>query len=74
MIIVTGAGGFIGSNIVAELAEIGDGPVVVCDHWGTGEKWRNVAKHFVADFVRPDQLLSYLRQVGSEVRGVVHTA
>ena len=72
MIIVTGAAGFIGSNMVAELAEVGDHPVVVCDHWGIGEKWRNVAKHLVADFVQPDQLLPYLRQVGSDVRAVVH--
>lgn len=32
MIIITGAGGFIGSNMVADLAMEGRGPIVVSDY------------------------------------------
>jgi len=72
MIIITGAGGFIGSNMVAALSEDGTSPIVVCDYWGEGDKWKNVAKHFVADFIRPDQLLTYIRISSSNIHAVVH--
>ena len=44
MIVVTGGAGFIGSNIIADLEAAGKGKVAVVDWFGTGEKWRNVAK------------------------------
>lgn len=72
MIIVTGAGGFIGSNMVADLVAAGKGPVAVCDYWGTGDKWRNVAKHYVSDFINPEDLLSFAKQQGDKVKGIVH--
>lgn len=72
MIIITGAGGFIGSNMVAALAEDDISPIVVCDYWGEGDKWKNVAKHFVADFIRPDQLLTFIRKSSSDIHAVVH--
>ena len=55
MILVTGGAGFIGSNLVAEIAARGLGPVVVCDRFGTGEKWRNLAGAAVADLVAPER-------------------
>jgi ADP-L-glycero-D-manno-heptose 6-epimerase len=72
MIIITGAAGFIGSNMLAELAEAGTSSVVACDYWGSEEKWRNVAKHYVEEFVTPDRLLGFIRDAGSTIRGVVH--
>lgn len=72
MIVVTGAGGFIGSNIVADLAAVGKGPIAVCDFWGTDDRWRNIAKHYVADFVAPDDLITYLRNMGDAVEAVIH--
>ena len=71
MIIVTGAAGFIGSNMIAELASTGDQLIVACDYWGSGKKWMNVSKHFIADFVHPDQLLQYIRQE-KRIRAVLH--
>ena len=55
MIVVTGGAGFIGSNLVAALAERGT-PPMECDVLGSGEKWRNLAKHEIADIVAPDDL------------------
>jgi len=72
MIIITGAAGFIGSNMVAELNEAGDYDLIACDYWGHGDKWRNIAKHFVADFVPPSQLLSFIRQSAARIRAIIH--
>jgi len=72
MIIITGAGGFIGSNMVAEATQAGLGPIVACDYWGNNDKWRNVAKHFITEFVSPDHLLPFIRLAGSSVNAVVH--
>jgi len=71
MILVTGGAGFIGSNIVASLAADGT-PVVVCDHFGSGDKWRNVAKHDLADLVAPVDLAGWLAGNGDGVTAVVH--
>jgi ADP-L-glycero-D-manno-heptose 6-epimerase len=71
MILVTGGAGFIGSNIVAALAGRGE-RVVVCDNFGSGDKWRNIAKHEVADLVRPDQVVDWFEQYHDRIRAVVH--
>jgi len=71
MIFVTGGAGFIGSNVVAALAARGE-RVVVCDSFGAGDKWRNIAKHEVAELVAPTQCLEWLSRRHDRVRGVVH--
>jgi ADP-L-glycero-D-manno-heptose 6-epimerase len=71
MILVTGGAGFIGSNIVAALAERGE-RVVVCDAFGTGDKWRNIAKHEVEDVIAPGRCLDWLEARHERVRAVVH--
>ena len=46
MIVVTGGGGFIGSNLVAALTERQNtADIVVADRFGQDDKWRNLAKH-----------------------------
>ncbi len=75
MIIVTGGAGFIGSNLVAGLDALPDEdkpPIVVSDWLGDGDKWRNLAKHEISDFVNPDKLLSFLEARGSEVDTIFH--
>ncbi|WP_367353798.1 ADP-glyceromanno-heptose 6-epimerase [Agrobacterium pusense] len=72
MYIVTGAAGFIGSNIVADLEEAGLGPIVVVDWFGTGDKWRNLAKRNIAGYVSPDGLDGYLGRLKAEVKAVIH--
>ena len=71
-ILVTGGAGFIGSNVVAELAARGD-EVIVCDRFRTASsgKWRNLAKHAIADLVPPESLFSYLEE-RPEIEAVVH--
>ncbi len=72
MIVVTGAAGFIGSNILARL-EAATGPVVVaCDRLGSDERWRNIAKRRLYDIVTPEQLPGFLDRVASRVEAILH--
>ena len=71
MIVITGAAGFIGSNIVAELNGQGCHDIVVCDFFEHGAKWRNLAKAGFVDWVPPAALIDWLRtQVGIDT--VIH--
>lgn len=72
MIIVTGGAGFIGSNIVAALANSGRREIVICDWLGSGDKWRNIANHEVHDMVRPEALLDYLDTHRLRIESVIH--
>ncbi|WP_417247852.1 ADP-glyceromanno-heptose 6-epimerase [Celeribacter sp.] len=71
MIVVTGAAGFIGSNIVADLEDAGHGPIAVSDWFGTGDKWRNLAKRDIAAFVPPEELMSWL-EGRDDISAVIH--
>lgn len=71
MIVVTGGAGFIGSNVVAALAERGE-EVVVVDRLGRESKWRNLAHHDVAALVDPAEFFPWLSTRGAEVEGMVH--
>lgn len=72
MILVTGGAGFIGSNLVAALHERGLGPVVVCDRYRDGRKWRNVAKHPIADTIAPEDVIDWLDGDGQETEAIFH--
>jgi ADP-L-glycero-D-manno-heptose 6-epimerase len=72
MIVVTGGAGFIGSNIVAALADEGAHRIIVCDRFGDDDKWRNLAKHEVADIVAPEALADYLKDFAGAIEAVIH--
>jgi ADP-L-glycero-D-manno-heptose 6-epimerase len=72
MIVVTGGAGFIGSNLVAALAESGRDRVVVIDRLGGGDKWRNLQKHEIAGIVQPDRLFEFLTEAGEKIDALVH--
>lgn len=72
MYVVTGGAGFIGSVLVAALAEAGLGPIVIADRFGKGDQWKNLVKHPVSDVVLPDNLLDYLQDNRSTLSGVFH--
>jgi len=60
-IVVTGAAGFIGSNIVSALNERGDYDVLAVDDLTQGEKCANLADCDVADYLDKDE---FLRELG----------
>ncbi len=76
IVFVTGGAGFIGSNIVAKLAEDRDLDVVVCDRLHEAElgKWRNIAKSAIGDFVAPDDMFDWLEKRWRDFELVVHMA
>jgi ADP-L-glycero-D-manno-heptose 6-epimerase len=73
LIVVTGGAGFIGSNIVLDLAAAG-ARVVVCDLFRLGQKWRNIAAASLHDVLRPEALFGWLERHRDDVGAVIHMA
>lgn len=59
MILVTGAAGFIGSVIVHELNNKGITDLLLCDHFGTDERWKNLRKLKYDSFVQVEDLFHH---------------
>ncbi|MDX1736774.1 MAG: ADP-glyceromanno-heptose 6-epimerase, partial [Alphaproteobacteria bacterium] len=72
MIIVTGGAGFIGSYLVGELSRKHIGPIIICDRLRDGDKWKNIAKHNIADIIDPDSLGDWLDTNGQNVDCIFH--
>lgn len=70
MLLVTGAAGFIGSNVVAGLNEAGRTDIAVNDFLGSDGKWRNLGKRQIADFVPPKDLFAWLDH--RKLEAVIH--
>lgn len=72
MYLVTGATGFIGSNLLYAMQQRGYNNIVAVDDFGTGSKWRNVAKRGALRFVLPGQLDTFLASHAFELKGIFH--
>jgi ADP-L-glycero-D-manno-heptose 6-epimerase len=72
MLIVTGGGGFIGSVLVWALNQSGHADVIIVDHFGRDDKWRNIAKRDFFEIVPLDRMPDWLERYGSEVDTVFH--
>lgn len=57
MIIVTGGAGFIGSALIAALNRRRITDILVVDHLGTDQKWKNLRNLCFADYVEKDDFL-----------------
>ncbi len=71
-ILVTGGGGFIGSNIAGDLAAHTDYRVVVADEFGSTEKWRNLAKHPIFEIISPAEIFYWLESQKDDLEAIVH--
>lgn len=60
-LVVTGAAGFVGSNLVAELNRRGYDHLLLVDNLGTDGKWRNLVGLRFEDIIDPDSFLNYLQ-------------
>jgi ADP-L-glycero-D-manno-heptose 6-epimerase len=72
MILVTGAAGFIGSNIAAALNEAGHSDLILCDRLRCGDKWKNIRGRDFDDLVRPEDLADWLARNGQRLSAVIH--
>ncbi|MCK4494435.1 MAG: ADP-glyceromanno-heptose 6-epimerase [Methylococcales bacterium] len=61
MIIVTGGAGFIGSNLVLGLNELGYDDILVIDNLKNGLKYKNLAECRIADYLDKDDFLKKLQ-------------
>ncbi|MGC1301259.1 MAG: ADP-glyceromanno-heptose 6-epimerase [Caulobacteraceae bacterium] len=69
--LVTGAAGFIGSNLARMLAEEGS-DVVACDWFGHGAQWTYLADVRLHDVIRPEHLSDWLAGDGRDVETIIH--
>ena len=74
MIVVTGAAGFIGSNLIKALNQRGEEDIVAVDNLKHGDKFRNLVDCTIADYLDKEEFLRKL-SLGSfdgEVSAVLH--
>lgn len=72
MIVVTGAAGFIGSALLAELEKRGYGGLVAVDDFSDPEQMKNLEGKKIAAHVHRDDFFTWLDQHGPEVQFVHH--
>ena len=60
MIVLTGGAGFIGSCLLRKLNDENIKDILVVDHLGTSEKWRNLIGKKFTDFIHKDRFLESL--------------
>ena len=65
MIVVTGAAGFIGANIVKGLNARGETDIIAVDNLTRADKFRNLADCEIADYWHKDDFLDALEQATS---------
>lgn len=72
LVIVTGATGFIGSNVLNALESCGYCHIVCCDNFGCGHKWKNVAKRSLVHYIQPEQIHDFLNDHVAQIAAIIH--
>src|SRR3954454_9804639 len=73
-VIVTGPGGFIGSNLVKALNARGENAIIAVDNLTRADKFRNLADCDIADYIDKDEFLSRIvdGDFDDDVTAVLH--
>ncbi|MBN1575811.1 MAG: ADP-glyceromanno-heptose 6-epimerase [Chitinispirillaceae bacterium] len=74
MIIVTGGAGFIGSAVVHALNERGRDDIIIVDHLGSSEKWKNCVALRYDDYLDKKEFINELEEgrFGEEIEVLFH--
>lgn len=73
MILVTGASGFIGSVIVKHLNDLGLEDLILCDHFESGDKWKNLRDLKYSSFVQVEDLFGHeIWNKPNTLKGIYH--
>jgi ADP-L-glycero-D-manno-heptose 6-epimerase len=74
VIVVTGGAGFIGSALVWRLNQKGINDILIVDHLGKSEKWRNLTELNYTEYLDKDDFITKLETgfFGSEITAVLH--
>ena len=74
MLVITGGAGFIGSVLLWQLNMAGRDDIVVVDHLGTSEKWRNLVKRRYADYLPRERFRELILRdaLPFSISGIVH--
>ncbi len=71
--LVTGGAGFIGSNIVAGIAErFPDAYIAVADFLGNDDKWRNISGVYPDEVISPNEMFYWMEQHRGDLDAVIH--
>lgn len=60
MVVVTGGAGFIGSNVVYRLNQMGEDKIVIVDELLSGEKWKNLNGLKYAEYIQKDDFINMI--------------
>lgn len=71
-ILITGGGGFIGSHLVSQLLLRRTHNIIVCDTFGSDDKWRNLGRHPVHEIITPDAMMGWLDSHRQTLEVVYH--
>ncbi len=74
MIIVTGGAGFIGSAIVWRLNQEDRRDILIVDHLGNSDKWKNLLPLYYKDYMEKDEFLKIVEQDKDipELEAIIH--
>ena len=71
MIVITGAAGFIGSNILSSLNELGRDDIILCDSENKNSNLNNIKKRKFSEFIEPHKLIYYLNK-NKNIQTIIH--
>jgi len=71
-ILVTGGAGLIGSQVIQDLNEQGIYDIIVCDHLGISEKWKNLRRNQYLDYMEKEVLQRYINDPKDFFKDISH--
>ncbi|MGB9710774.1 MAG: ADP-glyceromanno-heptose 6-epimerase [Thermodesulfovibrio sp.] len=71
-LIVTGGAGFIGSNVVKRLNELGEEKILIVDNLNTSEKWKNLVELNFEDYIHKDEFIEKIEEFKNSTKAIIH--